>query len=424
VTQAPASIPRIVWDGLRRKPAIVALFGSGAVMWIALAGLSLSGAFGRDLGLAHLAFPLKMSAMMIGLTFLQFAQIVAPSKWPNGAIAPRRHGRIRRWLGSSEATFVDLSGTARQRARHAAEGTESVDQPDATMIAMPVLTAFGAACLGFAGAMALAEAYVAPSSLVLDHPVANALFWGVVLLLMLASSLGGVGRASLRVYGWANERAAAAARARADLERARLGALQAQMNPHFLFNTLNTVAALAGPDSPRAERVVEHLSAVLRHSLQRADRGFTSVDDELQFTREYLDVEQARLGDRLKVTWNVSADTLPLRVPTASVQPLVENAIAYAIETRPDGGHIHIASARTAGGYLLRLSVEDNGPGFPADMKDGHGIGDLRQRLRAEYQRKCELDTETLPTGARVTISVPATRFDPQADVRGAETRS
>jgi signal transduction histidine kinase len=415
VTPVPASIARIVWNGLRQKPArVLRLYGASAALWITAIGILFGSTFiGRDRGLARLAFPLMNGAWFTGFMLFQFAVSISFfSGKQSGWVAQHGRGRRLRWLWSSEATFVDLSGTARQRAQRTADANASTEQPDVTVIAVPVLTALSAACFGFAGAMTLADAYVAPRTLLLGHPHVVSLFWAALLLLFLFVLLSGAGGMSMNVYGWATERAAAAARARADLERARLGALQAQMNPHFLFNTLNAVATLAGSDSPRAERVVEHLSAVLRHSLQRANRPFTSVDDEMRFIREYLDVEQERLGARLRVTWDVGGDTLQLRVPTASVQPLVENAVTYAIDPRPEGGHIHIASTRTAGGYLLRLSVEDNGPGFPADMKEGHGLGDLRQRLRAEYDRTCEVDTETLPTGARVSISVPATRID------------
>lgn len=387
-----------------------------AVLWVAGIGLFLGSAIlGRDRGLAHLAFPLMQTAWMTGFLLLLLPPMALSSKWQAGMLGQHRRRRLLRWLESPEPTFVDVSGTARQRAERAAHATASAEEPDATVIVMPVFTSLGAACLGFAGAMALASAAFAPPSLVLGDRRAFALFWAVVLLLILAVSLTGIGRATKRVFGWASDRAALAARAQADAERARLGALQAEMNPHFLFNTLNTVAALAGPDSPRAERVVEHLSAVLRQSLQRADRPFTSVDDEVRFVRAYLDVEQERLGTRLQAAWNIGPDTGLLRVPTMCLLPLVENAIAYAIEPRPEGGHVRIATATTAGGYLLRLSVEDNGPGFPADMKEGRGLGDLRQRLRAEYERTCELDIETLSTGGRVTISIPATRFDAQA---------
>lgn len=429
MTQPPASIARIVWEGLGKGPELAsALFGAGAILWIAGIALHVGSAFvGRDQGLAHLAFPLMQAAWMTGALLSTFATVVLSPTWRAGALERHRRHRFLRWLESPEATFVDLSGAARERARRGAVDTAGPQQPDASVIAMPVFAALGAACFGFAGAMVLANAAFAPPSLVLEHRHAFSLFWGIMLLLFLLTSLNSVGRASLRVFGWASDRAAAAARAQADVERARLGALQAQMNPHFLFNTLNTVAALAGADSARAESVVEHLSAVLRHSLQRADRPFTSVEDEVRFAREYLDVEQARLGVRLRVSWNIGADTAPLRVPTMCLLPLIENAIAYAVDPRPEGGRIQVSSVTTAGGYLLRLSVEDDGPGFPADMKDGRGLAELRQRLWAEYERTYELDTETLPAGARATLSLPATRFKaPVAGRRGntEETRA
>jgi signal transduction histidine kinase len=383
-----------------------------AVIWIGAIAVNVAIAFmGRDGGLAHLAFPLMTSAWMAGFLLLQFAGVVGSrSGWQTEAVEQDRRTRLRRWLTSPEPTYVDLSGNAKGRAAHTEEAKDAAGQPEITIVVMPLLTAIGAACFGFAGAMALAAAYLPPRTLGLYPPALN-LYWGVGLAFVLWMSLRGVGRASLRVYRWTGERAAAAARARADMERARFAALQAQMNPHFLFNTLNTVAALAGPDSPRAERVVEHLSAVLRQSLQRANQPFTSLGDEVRFITEYLDVEQARLGTRLDVTWNINAQTLPMRVPTMCLLPLVENAIVHAIELRADGGHVQISSMFVAGGYLLRMSVEDDGPGFPPDMKDGTGLGGLRERLHAEYGRTHALDTETLPTGARATISLPARPF-------------
>jgi LytS/YehU family sensor histidine kinase len=184
------------------------------------------------------------------------------------------------------------------------------------------------------------------------------------------------------------------------------------MNPTFLFNTLDTVAALAVADPARAERVVEHLSAVLRHSLQRADRPFTSVADEMRFVREYLAVEQERLGWRLRVTWDIHDDTLDLRMPTMSVKTLVESTIAGAVEARPAGANIQISSALNPSRQTLRLSVEDSGPGLPAEARNSPGIGELRGRLYAMHERTFDVDQAMLPTGARLTISIPAARFE------------
>jgi LytS/YehU family sensor histidine kinase len=197
------------------------------------------------------------------------------------------------------------------------------------------------------------------------------------------------------------------------MERARLRALQAQMNPHFLFNTLNTVAALAGPESPQTERVVERLAVVLRHSLQRADLPFTSMDDEVRFAREYLAVEEDRLGFRLRLSWDVQPDTLPLRIPTTSLLRLVEHAIARAVDARPNGGHLWISSS--VADDRLQVSVEDGGPGEPAPVKDDTIFDDLRRRFWNAYGERYALDIEAVPDGRRVTVQLPAEPFDAQA---------
>jgi Histidine kinase len=363
----------------------------------------------------RLSFPWMLGAWSLGsLLSMVAGQLASLSSM---SVAEYRRGRLWRWLGSDQATFVDLSGRASQRAKRAAEAKDSRQPPNASVVAMPLLMILGALCFGFGGVMAL----VPPPFAVGLSGRAYSVFWGLTLLLMLSMSLWRTGRSTIWVFGWANERAAAAARAQADAERARLAALQAQMNPHFLFNTLNTVAALASPDSPRAERVVEHLSAVLRHSLQRADQPFTSLEDELRFVREYLEVEHIRLGPRLRVSWNIHDDTRPLRVPTMCVLSLVESAIAQSVEARAAGGHVEIASALTADGSLLSLSVEEYGPGDPPAMKDRRTLEDLRQRLDAEYGHTYALDAEPIATGTRVTMSVPATAFEAQPADRSPE---
>jgi hypothetical protein len=418
VTSASTSLPRILWRGARTNRKFFWLLGSGAVLWI------VSIYFTKKADFAHSAYPLMMLGWLGGMVTLTFANGLSlpPSKRTDGtAVNPDRE-RARRWIGSSDPTFVDLSGSARTRAEQKLTAEEAANAPSIDLVALPALHGFSAACFGFSLSMALADTFLSRRNLFLDSPYLNGLFWGGCLAFMIYSSVWSIGRRSLTVHRWATDRAAVAARARADLERATLTALQTQMNPHFLFNTLNTVAALAGAESPRAERIVEHLSAVLRHSMQRADRPFTSLEDEMRFVREYLAVEQSRLGPRLRMTWNIDTETLPLRVPTMCLLPLIENAIAYGVESRPEGGHVQISSTRTAGNYLLRISVEDDGPGIPPDADDGVGLADLRKRLWAEYGRTFELDTETLPTGACVTINIPATRFElPAALAQQAE---
>jgi LytS/YehU family sensor histidine kinase len=239
--------------------------------------------------------------------------------------------------------------------------------------------------------------------------------WSYFLAFSLIIGITAVGRTNLKVHAWGRDRAEAAAQAAADVERVRLVALQAQMNPQFLFNTLSTVAALAVPEPARAERVVEHLSAVLRHSLQRADQPATTVDDEMRFVREYLAVEQERLGWRLRVTWAIDDYTRDLRVPAMSVGTLVEEAIARGVESRQAGGDLRISAIHTATGDLLRLSVDVDGPGAVEAEGKASRLVTLRQRLRAEYDDTFALDQETLTTALRLSISIPAVRMGADA---------
>jgi two-component system LytT family sensor kinase len=169
---------------------------------------------------------------------------------------------------------------------------------------------------------------------------------------------------------------------------------------------LNTVASLLGTDGARARATVQNLSGMLRHTLERSSRPLTTVEEELQFVRDYLDIERERFGSRLQVTYDIDPATAAMAVPTMSLQPLVENAIKHAVTNRLEGGHVRIAAGLRIDPPRLVLSVEDDGPGFAPGSEDGTGLGNLRARLRTLYGADAELATETLPTGARVSLTV------------------
>ena len=231
----------------------------------------------------------------------------------------------------------------------------------------------------------------------------------VAVAILLGAAVSHVTTSTRRLYVWCQETAAAAATAQADAARARIAALQAQLDPHFLFNALNTVASLLGSDGARARNTVRNLSRMLEHTLQRSARPLTTVADEVQFVRDYLDIQRERFGPRLTVTYDIASDADALLVPTMSLQPLVENAIKYAVASRLEGGRIRIAASTLIPRRAVRLSVEDDGPGFAPDSPDGTGLGNLRARLRSLYgpPPEAELITDTLPTGARVSLIVP-----------------
>jgi signal transduction histidine kinase len=207
------------------------------------------------------------------------------------------------------------------------------------------------------------------------------------------------------LFEFASRQARAAADHRAAATAARLDALHARMNPHVLFNALNTVAALVRSNPPAAERVVETLSDVLRQTLDRSADASGTVADEIAYVRACLSLESERWGDHLRVTWLVDDDVRQWPLPAFVIQPLVENALKHGLGSRIDGGHVRIATTRQ--GAALRVRVEDDGAGFPARWRDGHGLGNLRQRLEAMYGSRATMTVENLSPGAAVTVLLP-----------------
>ena len=178
------------------------------------------------------------------------------------------------------------------------------------------------------------------------------------------------------------------------------------MNPHFLFNALNTIASLVRTDARAAEATTENLAAILRRTLDRSRSTVSTVEDEADYLRAYLAIEQERYGDRLSVEWRIDPGALPLRIPPMTLQPLAENALKHGIGGRLEGGRMRIVAARADG--RLRLEVEDDGAGFAADAADGTGLGNLRARLATLYGDRASLTVTRLPRGARVTVELPA----------------
>ena len=171
------------------------------------------------------------------------------------------------------------------------------------------------------------------------------------------------------------------------LLEARLHTLQRQMQPHFLFNTLNTISALMHRDVEAADAMIARLSDLLRMSLQRVGVQEVPLKEELDFLSKYLEIEQTRFRDRLTVVFDVQAETLHALVPNLLLQPLVENAIKHGIGPRPTPGQITVRARRN--GALLELDVQDNGVGLSAarltDFNRGVGLSNTRSRLDHLY---------------------------------------
>ncbi len=169
---------------------------------------------------------------------------------------------------------------------------------------------------------------------------------------------------------------------------AELRALRAQVNPHFLFNSLNTIADLIVRDPPRAETMTLRLAAVFRHVLAQSARPLTSVHEEMEFVRTYLNIEEARFGDRLTVEIRVEPSTAALEIPSLILQPLVENALKHGLGPKTGPGRLWI-SARLEADRIC-LIVEDDGLGWQPGAV-GTGLTNVRERLRTLYLDRASL---------------------------------
>ncbi len=211
-------------------------------------------------------------------------------------------------------------------------------------------------------------------------------------------------------YRQAVSRAVALERMRGELERAELRALRAQVNPHFLFNTLNTIAALIRENPEAAEDVTTRLADVFRHALTASGREHTRLADELEFLRSLLAIERVRFGDRLRVVEDVESGLDDVLVPGLLFQPLVENAVRYAVGPRVEGGTVTIRVRRDPGCETLTAEISDDGPGFiPGGRVHGNGVGleSVRERLRLGGPGHA-FALETSPgMGTRIRITLP-----------------
>lgn len=185
---------------------------------------------------------------------------------------------------------------------------------------------------------------------------------------------------------------------------ARVQALQARIRPHFLFNSMNTIASLTRSDPAAAEAAVEDLAELFRAAM--AERVWRPLQEELDFGASYLRIEALRLGDRLRVAWDLDPAAARARLPALSLQPLLENAVYHGIERCPGGGTIQIATRRA--GRRARVVIDNPVAGAPA--ADGHALAqdNVRQRLALAWGERARLDCEPHADGYRVTLEVPA----------------
>ncbi|MBL8379582.1 MAG: histidine kinase [Burkholderiales bacterium] len=209
-------------------------------------------------------------------------------------------------------------------------------------------------------------------------------------------------------YFWTREQVAAAEKLATE---ARLKLLTAQIEPHFLFNTLANLQALIDVDPARAQQMLAHLDRYLRASLAATRSGETRLADEFALARAYLEIIAVRMGPRLAFDLDLPAELGRVHLPPMLLQPLIENAIRHGLEPKVAGGHVRIAARREAA--ALVVTVEDDGLGLGRHAADtpvtasGIGLANVRERLAAAFGKQAALVLESQGSGTRATLRLP-----------------
>jgi signal transduction histidine kinase len=192
---------------------------------------------------------------------------------------------------------------------------------------------------------------------------------------------------------------------------AKLASLESRVNPHFFFNTLNSIAELTRADAGRAERMTTQLASLMRSSLETGSTPLVPLAQEVQSIRDYLEIEQVRFGDRLRYAVKIPNEAAGALVPRLALQTVVENSIKYAVSPRRDGALVSIVARRE--GKRVRVEVTDDGPGFDPDtVPAGHGLALIRDRLELLFHNDAGLSVSSHPGATTVAIVVPASNPD------------
>jgi len=187
---------------------------------------------------------------------------------------------------------------------------------------------------------------------------------------------------------------------------ARLASLESRIHPHFLFNTLNSISALIHDEPQRAEEIVGRLAALLRFSLDTNQCSLIPLEQEFKIVRDYLEIEKARFGERLRYSIDVAPEVQHASLPPLAVESLVENSVKHAIAPRREGGEVRV-SARGVDGSV-EIEVADSGPGFSLEaIPRGHGIDNLLARLEVLYNGQARLDVGAADGRSSVRLVLP-----------------
>lgn len=203
----------------------------------------------------------------------------------------------------------------------------------------------------------------------------------------------------------------------AQLARARLQTLQTQLQPHFLFNTLNTISELVHRDPKSADRTIVRLGDLLRRALETENSPEITLRQELEFLEKYLEIEKTRFHDRLTINFAIAPETLDACLPSMILQPLAENAVRHGISSRPGAGIIDISAEQIDG--ILELKISDDGAGFAESYdgangsdnglpREGIGLSNTRKRLRQLYGERQQLILRDRAAGGlEVSVQIP-----------------
>ena len=203
--------------------------------------------------------------------------------------------------------------------------------------------------------------------------------------------------------------------------QAELSALQAQVNPHFLFNALNTLYGSIDRNSYQARRMVLNLAEIFRYFLQ-GDRTYIPLSEELRIVQAYLEIESLRLGDRLETQLDIDESVTSVMIPILCIQPIIENAVKHGIVPRQQRGRVTLRALNMQGN--LHVSVEDTGVGFQASkaqqFRDGTGMGleNVRRRLYLSFGPQATLTVQSAETGSTVSFVIPGSREQQGANVK------
>jgi two-component system, LytTR family, sensor histidine kinase AlgZ len=230
--------------------------------------------------------------------------------------------------------------------------------------------------------------------------------------LRIGLAFGAIGVTAYFVYDQLRSRARRvelrAEQAQRDALLTQLKSLQARTNPHFLFNSLNTVAGLIEEEPRKAERVLEQLASLYRYCLKGSNAEWVRLEEELAATRDYLQVEEVRLGSRLHASLDVETGAETVLVPPLLLQPLVENAILHGIADRKEGGRVAVRISRSHSDLVMTVVDDGPGPGNSRHQGSGTSLADLGQRLRLIYGDRASLDAGGADEGGfRIEIRIP-----------------